>query len=404
MQGVRVAMSITEREAVLSEEQRAAYERDGYLILDSTGFPEETLDNVVRDVDPLYEPKGRPERVDKTGVRAAGPRVQEAWRVSPNVKALALAPKILSALQELYGRQPMPFQTLNFNVGSQQLPHSDAFHFNCEPRSYMCGTWVALEDIDLENGPVMYFPGSHKLKEATWDDVGFDAKESDYPSHGEYIKERRLAYEHYVERVMQEQDYSEPQYATIRKGQVLIWASNLLHGGSPQKDPSRTRHSQVTHYFFEGTRSFNPMREVPGVQKFWTYPMQITADGPHELTPDFLREVIQEHTPEGSIVLIASNGNPRLVQLENREGWHFPRNDDGSHGERLESSEAAIAMLERLREQGARYLAWPGYTIHWFTEEYGGFQEHLENHYRTLIRDRGSCVIFDLSSEGSGPS
>src|SRR5262249_3213297 len=36
----------------------------------------------------------------------------------------------------------------------------------------------------------------------------------------------------------------------VKKGHALIWAANLLHGGSPVADPDRTRHSQVTHYFF----------------------------------------------------------------------------------------------------------------------------------------------------------
>ncbi len=391
-------MGVKEQKAVLSKDQREQFGRDGYLILDSAGVSEETLDGILEDVAPLYHPKG-PERVDKsTGVRATGPRVQEAWRVSENTKSLALAPKILGALEELYGRKPQPFQTLNFNVGSQQLAHSDAFHFNCVPAGYMCGAWVALEDIDLDNGPVMYFPGSHKLKEATWHDVGLDARKSDFSTHHEYMTARRKAYERYVERIQDEHDYSEPDYATMKKGQVLIWASNLLHGGSPHRDPSRTRHSQVTHYFFEGVRSFNPMREVPGEQKFWTYPLLITPDRPRELTPEYIRETIERNTEEGTIVLVASNGGNALLELQGREGWHFPRDEDGSFGERLESSEAAIAMLENLREQGARYLAWPGYTIHWFTEEYGQFQEHLENRYETVLRDRGSCVIFDLSA------
>ena len=48
----------------------------------------------------------------------------------------------------------------------------------------------------------------------------------------------------------------EPQYATLKKGQALLWAANLLHGGSPQRDKRRTRLSQVTHYFFENCKYF----------------------------------------------------------------------------------------------------------------------------------------------------
>lgn len=48
-----------------------------------------------------------------------------------------------------------------------------------------------------------------------------------------------------------------------RKGQALIWAANLLHGGDLQRDPSRTRWSQVTHYYFEDCAYYTPMHSDP---------------------------------------------------------------------------------------------------------------------------------------------
>ena len=44
----------------------------------------------------------------------------------------------------------------------------------------------------------------------------------------------------------------------LRKGQTLIWAANLFHGGCPVRDPNRTRHSQVTHFYFDGCRYYTP--------------------------------------------------------------------------------------------------------------------------------------------------
>jgi hypothetical protein len=38
-----------------------------------------------------------------------------------------------------------------------------------------------------------------------------------------------------------------------------VWAENLLHGGAEQRDRERTRHSQVTHVFFEGCKYYTPM-------------------------------------------------------------------------------------------------------------------------------------------------
>jgi len=38
-----------------------------------------------------------------------------------------------------------------------------------------------------------------------------------------------------------------------RKGDALIWAADLAHGGSPITDPRLTRRSLVTHYTPEST-------------------------------------------------------------------------------------------------------------------------------------------------------
>ncbi|WP_369828435.1 hypothetical protein [Erythrobacter sp. SAORIC-644] len=42
------------------------------------------------------------------------------------------------------------------------------------------------------------------------------------------------------------------------KGQALIWTANLLHGASQQTNPTLTRWSQVTHYFFDDCIYYTP--------------------------------------------------------------------------------------------------------------------------------------------------
>ena len=44
----------------------------------------------------------------------------------------------------------------------------------------------------------------------------------------------------------------------VKRGQALIWAANLHHGGRPVLDATRTRHSQVNHYFFEPGFDYSP--------------------------------------------------------------------------------------------------------------------------------------------------
>jgi ectoine hydroxylase-related dioxygenase (phytanoyl-CoA dioxygenase family) len=227
----------------VSSGESEKFERQGYLLIESPVADDATIDSIVADLEGLYT---RPPRVED-GVFYYARRIQDAWRINENVKALACAPAVLALLKQLYGRTPLPFQTLNFRVGTEQAPHSDSLHFSSMPENYMCGVWIALEDIDMENGPLVYYPGSHKLPFVSMQDVGVKPESSEYPR-----------YEDHIAALIQGRQL-EPEYGTIRKGHALVWSANLLHGGAHQQDPRRTRHSQVTHYFFEGCRYYTPM-------------------------------------------------------------------------------------------------------------------------------------------------
>ncbi|HEY8504074.1 MAG TPA: phytanoyl-CoA dioxygenase family protein, partial [Gemmataceae bacterium] len=226
----------------LPEGAEGEFHGTGYYIFDPE-IPERILDQAIADV------RDRPE---VTKDLHHGSRVFDGWPESRAIKAIATAPKVLRVLRQFYGREPLPFQTLNFPIGTEQRLHSDTIHFHSDPPTYMCGVWVALEDIDADNGPLVFYPYSHKLPEVTMEDV------SDQPGPAHYHK-----YEDYIERLIAESGL-EPKYATLKKGQALVWAANLIHGGSPQRDKSRTRHSQVTHYFFEGCQYYMPLESYGG--------------------------------------------------------------------------------------------------------------------------------------------
>jgi hypothetical protein len=182
-------------------------------------------------------------------------RVADAWAEIEGVRRLALAPRVLSLLRTLFGRQPIPMQTLNFGRGTEQRAHSDSMHFCSFPTGFMCGVWFALEDIDDDNGPLEYYPGSHRLPYLDHASIGVTG--SDQKAY-----ERYGSYEELVQLVIKELGL-ERRVLRMKKGQALVWAANLLHGGSPIKDSSRTRHSQVNHYFFEGCLYYQPQRSDP---------------------------------------------------------------------------------------------------------------------------------------------
>jgi hypothetical protein len=182
-------------------------------------------------------------------------RVQDAWEFNAQVKDFACNQHIIELLGRLYGRKAWPFQTLNFPVGTQQHFHTDSIHFSSSPERFMCGVWIALEDIDETNGPLMYFPGSHKWPIYTNEHIGLCMAERDgTPTQAIYEQ---------MWRAVVDAHGAQPEYFHAKKGQALIWAANLMHGGTRQLDPQRTRWSQVTHYFFEDCAYYTPMMSDP---------------------------------------------------------------------------------------------------------------------------------------------
>jgi hypothetical protein len=184
--------------------------------------------------------------------RGGGMRIQDAWSFDEDVRAIAANRRVLKILGDVFGRRAWPFQTLNFPVGTQQHFHSDSVHFSSIPERFMCGVWVALEDVTEDAGPLEYYPGSHKWPIIYNDQVGVRVTGSN--------SNRTQELYHDVWEALVEKAEIAPEYFFPRKGDALVWAANLLHGGSRQRDANATRWSQVSHYFFENCCYFTPMQ------------------------------------------------------------------------------------------------------------------------------------------------
>ena len=228
------------------DQERVAigFHDDGYVAIEQL-IPHRLCDAIVAEIDPIF---------DDPEVQ----RVQDAWAEGANaVRDLATFPAVQDLLRLLYERQPIPFQTLDFKWGTQQPGHSDSIHFSCLPPRYMCGVWVALEDVDEDNGPLFYYPGSHRLPELTAYDLGVSAGYSSYNY-----------YERFQQELMNELGLAPIEFHA-KKGDALVWSSNVVHGGKPVLDESSTRWSQVTHYYFDDCIYYSPMHsEAPTGELF----------------------------------------------------------------------------------------------------------------------------------------
>ncbi len=233
------------RSSLLTTEQQefARLFHDQGFVAAPQAIPAEMCDRVRRQVEPLFH--------DEAAISSR--RVKDAWRKGADaVRELAVFAPVQELLHTLYERRPIPFQTLEFKWGTEQRGHADSMHFSCLPARFMCGVWVALEDVDDSNGPLFYYPGSHRLPEFTGYDLGYSVGDYSYPR-----------YEDFQHDLMDELGIVPIEFHAA-KGDLLIWASNVIHGGSPVLRQGSTRWSQVTHYFFDGCTYYQPYTsEIP---------------------------------------------------------------------------------------------------------------------------------------------
>lgn len=236
-------MGLTVKEARIA----ADLNQQGYAVFD---FPDLEIDARIERIQWHLSPRYGVDFTDPASHKIHAQRIQDAWTFDEDVRAIAANVAVLDLLSKLYGRRAFPFQTLNFPVGTQQAAHSDSVHFSSLPERFMCGVWLAMEDVGADQGPLFYVPGSHKWPIVTNALIGRRGYGSELASAQDPYGPAwdALIAAHGADR----------ETFLAKKGQALIWCANLLHGGSPQTDPTLTRWSQVSHYYFEDCIYYTP--------------------------------------------------------------------------------------------------------------------------------------------------
>ena len=181
------------------------------------------------------------------------PRIVEAWKYSKNVARLANNKELKKVLKFLYDSKPLPFSTINFIGGTEQPFHSDYIHFGSLPHKYLVGAWVALEKTTKYNGALSVIPGSHKFPLIDYQDL-----KQKKPLNIIELEKNYRVYENYIKQLIKIKKLK-PKELYLKKGEVILWAANLLHGGSNVKNKKLTRRSQVIHFHFKDSEVYyNP--------------------------------------------------------------------------------------------------------------------------------------------------
>jgi|GEM_PF-1368759 len=105
-----------------------------------------------------------------------------------------------------------------------------------------------------------------------------------------------------------------------------------------------------------------------------------------------LTRLVTAHVPPDATVAVVSRGDPELLALGGRRGWHFPQTEDGVYaGYHPADSATAIGHLDALQARGAGFLLVPA-TSRWWLDYYVDFREHLERRHEMVASDAAGAL------------
>lgn len=225
------------------------FDQKGYLILKKY-FTDNQVDEINTAID---------EGLERNQLKFEyGNKIMFAIHKLKGLKRISTNPELIEFLSSLLGGEVKLFQSINFIHGSEQKTHSDSIHMTTFPLGGLLGVWIALEDIGMDNGPLHYYPGSHKLPYYL---------NSDYDNEGSALllgDKDYTAYEKMIARKIEENKL-EKEVFLAKKGDVLVWHANLFHGGEPHLDKSQTRKSMVFHYYMANCICYHEITQRPAL-------------------------------------------------------------------------------------------------------------------------------------------
>ena len=139
--------------------------------------------------------------------------------------------------------------------------HQDNFYNRASPSDGIVAAWIALEDVDQENGALAVFPGSHKggLVEARRDwlyllgrspDVAKSLLRRFVPSMQKEPDDSSV-----IERFVHAKadGAAAPRALSMKAGAVAFMHGDLIHYSYPNRTAGRFRHSLLANYIRVGT-------------------------------------------------------------------------------------------------------------------------------------------------------
>jgi hypothetical protein len=215
------------------------WRRDGVLV-----FPKLLDDGILDEytAERSKLPKDRAQRSNFwAGWHYATPYMHcEALRV------LALHPNIWHKINALIG-EPMGLHlALTGFVSTERAWHQDTYLNPDYLWSYYLAVWIALDDVDPDSGPFEFVPGSH-LWPALRRERLFRYMTPALQQNEAWPSATQNAVGEICEREIERRGARTARFIP-KKGDVLVWHSNLMHRGSLPKNPALERRALICHY------------------------------------------------------------------------------------------------------------------------------------------------------------
>jgi phytanoyl-CoA dioxygenase PhyH len=174
-------------------------------------------------------------------------------RDNPATQRMIFNARLIEFLRARFGEDPVMRQPETGFYTRRTPAHTDALDFKVSPAGREVRVWCALEDIHPDAGPVYFIPGSHRTISAYLEREVL----TEFPEFADllrsqmgptsapefflatrplwnYVKQRKLPTAIHAGGVA-------PQPLLLKKGDAVIFASDVVHGTCPCKDPRRTR-------------------------------------------------------------------------------------------------------------------------------------------------------------------
>ena len=217
--------------AALSGDELAAYREHG-LVRPTLRLEPDALAGVRRLLEATLEatPGQRPESLvcpHIEGMNGLPPEITERWL------ELCRTPALLDAVERVIGPDVILRGSQLFckpaGTGLAVPWHQDGHFWPIRPLA-TCTVWIAIDDVDGENGAMRFVPGSHRTREL-------------YPHSDQPSEESALNAELVPEHV----DLDRVEVDELPAGAVSLHDVYLVHGSEPNR-PARRRAGFVVRY------------------------------------------------------------------------------------------------------------------------------------------------------------